>query len=191
MQTNQFSFDQDIFKSRKEFGGSLLDKSHAKKARPINTQHAMHVVLRSPRNIKMVERTLRKLSHQFGITIYRYAIVGHHLHLLIRLSVRYTFAPFLRGLTGTIAVKVTGSNKLKTLDEKLWDFIPWSHAVGWGKAYRQAKAYVFRNEMEASGAMSFQPRERKVSLQPVRSPLRKAKPALRPRTSPPQSPTPL
>jgi REP element-mobilizing transposase RayT len=154
MRKNHFFFDQDIFKSRKEFGGALLGKSHAKKARPLSTKHAMHVVLRSSkatgewslrttRNLKMVERTLKKLAQQFGVTIYRYAIVGNHIHILLKLSNRFTFAPFLRALAGTIALKVTGSNKLKALPDKFWDFIPWSRVVEWSKACQQAKAYVF------------------------------------------------
>jgi REP element-mobilizing transposase RayT len=181
MQAKQSFFDQDIFKSRKDFGGALIGKGHAKKARPISTQHAMHVVLRSskakgdwslhsPRNLKLVERTLKKLAHQFGITIYRYAIVSNHIHILLKLSNRFTFAPFMRALAGTIALKVTGANKLKALTEKFWDFIPWSRVVEWGKAYTRAKAYVFQNELEACGDIPYQPRGKSPSRRLQASP---------------------
>jgi hypothetical protein len=78
MQAKQTFFEKDIFKSRKEFGGALLGKGHAKKARTISTKHAMHVVLRSSkakgewslrttRNLKMVERTLKPELTSFKI----------------------------------------------------------------------------------------------------------------------------
>jgi hypothetical protein len=43
----------------------------------------------------MVERTLKKLAQQFGITVYLCAIVGNQVHLPVKLSRRFAFAPFL------------------------------------------------------------------------------------------------
>lgn len=171
--SSQTQFQDNIFASRKEFGGALVGRGHAKKARPLSTKHAMHVVLRSSlakgewslrsaKNLRMVERMLRKLAAQYGIRIYKFANVGNHVHLLIKLSNRYTFAPFMRAFAGTIALKVTGANKLSALKEKFWDCIPWSRIVEWGKAYRSAKAYVFQNEMEAAGAVPYKVRSQKI-----------------------------
>ena len=110
------------------------------------------------------------------------------LHILLKLSNRFTFAPFLRALAGTIALKVTGANKLNALKEKFWDFIPWSRIVEWGRAFKSAKDYIFQNEMEACGARAYQPRKKSSSPPPPKrkpSPRGKASPS-----SPSSSPSP-
>jgi REP element-mobilizing transposase RayT len=167
----------------KEFGGSLHGRGNAKTARPLSTKHAMHVVLRSSlakgnwslrsvENIKMVEQTLRKLANKYGIKIYKFANVGNHLHLLIKLGNRFTFAPFMRAFAGISAMKVTGARKLAAIErlvspndedstDKFWDFRPWSRIVEWGKAYAAARSYVIQNEMEASGEVPYKPRRKK------------------------------
>jgi putative transposase len=176
-------FSKNVFKASKEFGGSLHGRGNAKTARPLSTKQAMHVVLRSSlakgewslrsaRNIKMVEQTLQKLAKQYGIKIDRFANVGNHIHLLIKLSNRFTFAPFIRAFAGIIAMKVTGARKLATLRNirstkddtstaKFWDFRPWSRIVEWGKAYSHARSYVVKNEKEASGEVPYKARTQK------------------------------
>jgi REP element-mobilizing transposase RayT len=169
--SQQKLFENKHFTSGTEFGGALLGKGHAKRARPLSTKQAMHVVMRSSlakgawslrtsRNLKAIERSLKKISGRFGIKVYRYAIVGNHIHLLIKLSNRFTFAPFIRAFTGMVAMLVTGSSKIKMLTEKFWDAVPWSRIVEWGKAYGVVKAYVFQNEMEACGAVPYSERKK-------------------------------
>lgn len=176
----QSYFSEDVFKINKEFGGCLHGKGHAKLARPLSTKQAMHVVLRSSlakgdwslrsvKNMKMVEQTLRKLASKYGIRIYRFANVGNHIHLLIKLSNRFTFAPFIRALSGMIAMRVTGAKKLSALTDKFWDFRPWSRIVEWGKAFRAARTYVFQNELEADGVIPHQPRRQKSKSPPPRT----------------------
>jgi REP element-mobilizing transposase RayT len=183
--SQQKLFENKHFASGTEFGGALLGKGHAKKARPLSTKQAMHVVMRSSlakgtwslrtgRNLKAIERSLKKISGRFGIKVYRSAIVGNHIHLLIKLSNRFTFAPFIRAFTGAVAMIVTGSSKIKMLTEKFWDAAPWSRIVPWGKAYRAAKAYVFQNEMEASGVVPFSERKHSSSKRQMGPSRRKA-----------------
>lgn len=107
----------------------------------------------------MVERTARSLAKKYGIKIYEFANVGNHVHLLIKLSHRFTFSPFMRALSGTIALKVTGANKLKGLKKKFWDYRPWTRIVEWKKAYTIAKDYVIQNHLEAIGFIAYRPRE--------------------------------
>jgi REP element-mobilizing transposase RayT len=153
-----------------QFGGSLLKKGNAKTARPLSTKQAMHVVLRSSqatgewslrslKNQKMVERTLRNLARRYGIKIYEFANVGNHLHLLIKLRKRYTFTPFIRALSGIIALKVTGTSKLEKLENKFWDYRPWTRIVEWKKAYTVARDYVIQNHLEAIGFILHKPRD--------------------------------
>lgn len=170
----QLKFQDPRLKKMLQFGGSLLKNSNAKSARPLSTKHAMHVVLRSSKakgdwslrslkNQKMVESTLKSLAKKYGLKIYEFANVGNHLHILLKLQNRRTFAPFMRALSGTIALKVTGANKLSALKEKFWDYRPWSRIVEWKKAYTIAKDYVIQNHLEAIGFIPYKPRKQRGS----------------------------
>lgn len=164
-------FQHKSIKQMHQFGGSLLKNSNAKTKRPISTKHAMHVVLRSSlargewslrllKNQRMVEKTIRSQAAKYGIKIYEFANVGNHLHLLIKLGNRFAFAPFIRAISGIIALKVAGACKTKELKQKFWDYRPWSRVVEWRKAYSVAKDYVVQNHLEAIGAIPYQPRAR-------------------------------
>ncbi|MBS1970581.1 MAG: transposase [Bdellovibrionales bacterium] len=168
----QMKFQDQSIKQMHQFGGSLLKNSNAKTKRPISTKHAMHVVLRSSlargewslrsaKNLRMVEKTVRTQAQKYGIKIYEFANVGNHLHLLIKVGNRHTFAPFMRAISGIIALKVTGARKAKELKQKFWDYRPWSRVVQWRKAYSVVKDYVVQNHLEAIGAVPYQPRRRR------------------------------
>lgn len=152
-----------------QFGGCLLKKSNAKTARPLSTKKAMHVVLRSSRatgewslrsqrSRKMIERTLRFLGKVYGIKICEFGNAGDHLHLLIKLKSRQSFAPFIRALSGTIALKVTRANKLSKLKEKFWDYRPWTRIVELKKSYSLATDTVIQNHLAAIGYLAYRPR---------------------------------
>lgn len=135
------------------FGGSLLKNSNAKTSRPLSTKHPMHVVLRSsaakgkwslkkPTNHKIVEETFKQLASDYGIKVHDSVVVNDQLHLLIQLGDLDNFAPFIRSLSGTIAIKVTGANKLAGLKEKFWDFRPWTRVVAQKRGYSLLKDYA-------------------------------------------------
>ena len=63
----------------------------------------------------------------------------------------------MRALTGTIAMKATGSSKVNALKQKFWDYRPWSRIVEWKRAYSIAKDYVIQNHLEVLGLVSFRP----------------------------------
>jgi REP element-mobilizing transposase RayT len=136
-------------KPRVEFGGDLLKNSNAKTQRPLDSKLPVHLVLRSkqsimrlPKNLLFVNSTIEKVCKKHGVRLYEFANVGNHLHLLIKIPKRSTWAAFIRELTGRIAYKL----KLK------WDKLPFTRLVaGWRKAYQIAKDYVVINGMEASG----------------------------------------
>lgn len=152
-----------------QFGGSLLKKSNAKTARPLSTKKALHVVLRSSRatgewslrnlrNQKIIERILRRLAKEYGIKIHEFGNAGDHLQLLIRLKNRASFAPFIRALTGTIALQVTKANKLAKLKEKFWDYRPWTRILELKKAYTLAKDELIQHHLAAIGNLAYRPR---------------------------------
>jgi REP element-mobilizing transposase RayT len=170
----QSSFQSSFFKSSYIFGGSLLKKSHAKTKRHIDTKNSIHLVLKSSKaklawsfrtvnNQKIVKDILYKTAEKYGIKIEQYANASKHLHLLIRVRNRYTFAPFIRAVTGAIALKITGSSKNLELKEAFWDFRPFTRVVKGYKAKFITQYYVIQNELEAAGFISYRPRERKLS----------------------------
>lgn len=119
-QTPQVSM---LAKEKSAYGGDLL-KSRAGRlrGRPLSTKETMHLVLRSskakgdwsfrkPRNSAHVSRIIDKFSIIYGVRVISMANVGNHLHLQIKLSNRFGYAPFIRAITAAIAMAVTGRNR--------------------------------------------------------------------------------
>jgi hypothetical protein len=85
----QKQFEGDEFKRPKDsFGGSLLKNSHAKTQRPLDSKLPIHLtlkakksVMRLPKNFKLVNTTVARVCKKHGVTIYKYANVGNHVHL--------------------------------------------------------------------------------------------------------------
>ncbi len=124
----------------KQFGGALLKRSHAKKARPISTKHAMHVVLQSSqakgawsfrhhKNWKNISEVVATQARLYGIQLREVVNGGDHLQLVLKIKNRETLNSFLRAVSGIIAMVVTGAAKTRALKDKFWDFRPWSRVV--------------------------------------------------------------
>lgn len=159
----------DELRPKLEFGGSLLKKSHAKEKRPVSTKQPMHLVLRSSiavrelslrsnRVRKPIDRLIRACCQKFGIRLYEYANVGNHLHLLIKVGNRFTFAKFIRAVTGVIARLVLGAQRGAPRGQRFWDQRPYSRIVAWKRGYQIVKDYVIQNHLEAIGMISYKPR---------------------------------
>lgn len=142
-----------------EFGGSLL-KGNAKGKRPLATRLPIHLtlraeksVLRLPKTFKPVNEIIAATAKKYGVTIYKQANVGNHLHLLIRIPKTGFWAPFIRELTGRIAQEVLG--RVMGLATRFRKFKPHTRIVrGWRKAFRSALDYVELNRLEAEGLIS-------------------------------------
>ncbi len=113
----QLSFDsKEFIKPKDEFGGSLLKGNNPKVKRPLSTTLPLHLCLRSnfstlrlPKNYGKVHKEIYRCAKKYGIKIYKYANVGNHIHLLIRLTKLKLWAKFIRELTSNIA-KITNKN---------------------------------------------------------------------------------
>jgi len=77
-------------------------------------------------------------AKKYGVTIYKFANVGNHLHLLIKISRISRWAAFIRELTGRIAQVATAQ---LGLSGRFW-------------LYRTAKMYVHLNWLQAEGFIS-------------------------------------
>jgi len=133
------------------FGGSLLT-SHPKTKRPLDSKLPTHLVLRAvrgtmrnPKNYLKVNQIVKNACAKYGVRLYEYANVGNHLHLLIKLRNRGSWAGFIREITGRIA----------QLTQTQWLYRPFTRIVrGWKKAYRRVQQYVRLNLGEAEGFIS-------------------------------------
>ncbi|WP_158320218.1 hypothetical protein [Bdellovibrio bacteriovorus] len=124
----------------KQFGGKLLRNSHAKTARPLSLKKTMHVVLSSEsargewafeksKNKKIIETVLKSQARKYGISLNEIACAGESLHVRIRLRKRRTFAPFIRAVSGMLALMITGAGKTRKLKKKFWDQRPWTRIL--------------------------------------------------------------
>ena len=151
----------------KPYGGDLLKTRRGRsQGRPLDTKNSMHVVLKSTKakgrwsflhgaNPKRIEAIVKKFSQKYGIKILLSANAGNHLHLDIKLASRHTYAPFIRAVTGAIAMVVTGTHRWKPLKQeakdRFWDRRPFSRVViGW-KAFLALKDYFELNKWEVWG----------------------------------------
>ena len=163
----QFEFkDKYLDRPGDEFGGSLL-KGNPKGRRPLDAKFPIHLTLRArqsgmrrPQTFGAVNAQVYASARKYGVRIYRFANVGNHLHLLLKLPRRHRWAPFIRELTGRIA-------QLMQVDKGFWLYRPYTRVVrGWRRAFRIAKDYVYLNELESE---SWVDRDKTKSLKDLRA----------------------
>jgi hypothetical protein len=145
----------DLLKPKDSFGGSLL-KGNPRNARPLDsklpillTLRAKRSVLRLPKTFGKVEEIVERTAKKCGVTIFKSANVGNHLHLTIQINT-WLWSRFIRELTGRIAqvVKDLGIS----VERGFWLYRPHTRIVrGWKKAFRIALDYVKLNQLESDG----------------------------------------
>lgn len=149
----------------------------------------MHLVLKSskatgdwnflrPTHNKNIRRIIEKFAFYYGVRIVSFANASNHIHLQLKLSNRFAYAPFIRAITGAIAMSITGRSRWKKaaqasraaedsnvperpavrhaargqkLVEKFWDYRPFTRVAESYKAYLNLKDYIRMNEVEAAG----------------------------------------
>jgi REP element-mobilizing transposase RayT len=180
-----------LFKDdEKAFGGTLMTTARGRMGcRPLNTGHSMHLVLRStkavgewsfkkPKNERMIKIIIEKFSRKYGVNIFSLANVGNHLHFQIKLKNRFTYAPFIRAVTGSIAMAVTDSSrwnplksrptkmrgakkysrKIAHVKDRFWDYRPFTRVVQGYRAFLRLKDYIQLNRLEGFGVRKEQGR---------------------------------
>jgi len=120
----------------------------------------MHLVLKSSkakgewsflRKKREIERLFREFGKRYGVSILSLANVGKHLHAHIRLSHRYTYKAFIRGLTSAITMLVTGCSRVRPLVGRFFDRRPFTRIVFGLKGLKAINDYVLINQMEGTG----------------------------------------
>lgn len=133
--------------------------------RPISSRYSMHLVLRSTRargdwsfwrthNSRRIEAILAKFSRSHGVRIISKANVGNHLHLHIRLFRISGYKRFIRAVTGSIAMAVTGKSRWTPATDskqKFWDLRPFTRLVIGRRDFSNVKNYIRINQLEGLG----------------------------------------
>ncbi len=140
--------------------GGRESKGARKTSRPFTSKASLHLVLKSKRASGAWSMKHRKhqskitsmvyvYAARFRVHVYRFANVGNHLHLHVKVKDRKDLADFLRVLAGRIAVTVSGARKYVKKIGKFWDHLCWSRLVAGGRDFHFVDRYIFANEMES------------------------------------------
>ncbi|MCB0408327.1 MAG: transposase [Bdellovibrionales bacterium] len=156
------------------FGGIQFKNYNPREQRPLKSNQALHLILRSslavgvrsfrtPKNEEKIWEIIERHAEKNGITIYEYANAGNHLHLLIRAKRRDFYNRFIRSITGLIARAVMSSEKGSPLKKgRFWDARPFTRIVQFaGNDFKKVKLYIARNRFEALGFIDYIPRSAK------------------------------
>lgn len=161
----------NLFKSEKvrRLHGGEVGLGKRKLRRPIDTKNPIHIVLRSEKakgrlsllnHQAFIVKCLGEFSRKFRISIYEKAIVGNHIHLLIRGKTRSEIQNFFRTVAALIARQVTGAKKGNPFG-KFWSRLLFSRLLSsWGKEFETVKAYIIKNTLEALGQIRYVSRRR-------------------------------
>jgi REP element-mobilizing transposase RayT len=147
--------------------GGFHTKGKRKTLRPIDPKQALHVVLKSskargvlsllhPKNCGPIHDFTHELAKRWGVRLYRYANVGNHIHLLVKVPSRAIWKRFLRELAGTIALIVTGARKGAPLSKNdtqrgFWDGLAFTRIVHFGRDFDGMGRYLIKNLFEGAG----------------------------------------
>jgi REP element-mobilizing transposase RayT len=171
MQSSQLAlFGKDVLQDRASRAhGGAIGQHQRKVSRPWDSKKPVHVVLRSslargpwsllgPEVAEEIRATARTLADRYGVSLYRYANAGNHIHMLAHAHSKMAFQSFLSAFAGLTARLVTGSSKGKPVG-RFWDSVAYSRLVSWGRELRVVGAYVRKNEDEALGLRPPRPRK--------------------------------
>lgn len=163
----------------KAYGGELLKTRRGRsRGRPLDTKNSTHMVLRSsqakgewsflkPKNAQKIREIFSRFGRKYGVKVISLVNVGNHLHVHLKLSTRHTYKPFIRSVTGAIAMAITGrsrwnataavksmSTKIDSAEKtklKFWDYRPFTRVViGW-RAVLTLRDYLRINALEGHG----------------------------------------
>lgn len=94
---------KSLKKPKLSFGGDLLKGNNAKSKRPLDSKLPIHLVLechksvlRLPKVFGKVNREAARVCKKRGVTVYKYANVGNHLHFVLKIPGRRRWAAFIR-----------------------------------------------------------------------------------------------
>ena len=148
------------------FGGSLLKNSHPKVKRDLLPHLPIHLVLRSTkatghwnllRYNKRIHSIVLKMAHRYHIKLRKLANSGNHLHIIIELRSKDSFAPFIKAISSWIVREVTGAWRGNPLlrefsaskESAFWTGRPFTRIGTYGSDSKRQIHYLNLNKVEA------------------------------------------
>ena len=116
--------------TRKEHGGALSHQKRRSK-RLLSIKDPIHLTLRSDlafgarslmKHQNLIRHVIQKFSKRFNVKVYRHAICGNHIHLLIKGDSRVGLQNFFRVLAGHIAQRIVKEFPITLSEQKYRDF---------------------------------------------------------------------
>ncbi|MEQ1879153.1 MAG: transposase [Bdellovibrionia bacterium] len=161
----QDEFGQYWKDTKRKFHGGSYAQGKRKAARPLDRKKPIHLVLssqiargklsmKSPLNERKVDAIVHEYAKRFHVKIHDYANGGSHLHLNVTIPSREQFQMFLRTVTGLIARLILKAKKGEPKG-KFWSSLAFTRVADWGKQLWNLKTYIFKNVLEASGAIPY------------------------------------
>ena len=144
-------------KMNKKFGGSLTIGKR-KSMRPLSTKHPLQLVLKSTGNkyfapdSRDIEALIRSHASKYNINLLKTSFNWSHIHFAIVIPTRDAYKRFIRTLTSAM-VKYLSKKYGKNL-KGLFDLLPFTEILSWGRQLRIIFEYFEKNDMEARGMYS-------------------------------------
>ncbi len=162
----QLAFEKVNYKLSDSHGGDLRKKRRGRKARPLSTKQAIHLVLkidrkkikrgfRSPLGFVICNSVIKRYSKRFFVKIDQLAICGDHIHMIVKLSRRSFGQHFFRVVAGQIAQQMKNNGFWVTDTPSVWKVRPFTRVVRGWQAYKTALDYVRLNLKEAEGKIPY------------------------------------
>ncbi|MBL7687127.1 MAG: hypothetical protein JNJ49_03760 [Bdellovibrionaceae bacterium] len=148
-------------KKERVFSPGKRTTRESRQCRPLATNEALHLVLRSDRArgskslLKydgVVRAVIAKLALRHGVRVYRIVNAGNHLHITLKLSNQFLWHGFISGITGGIA-RTVGFKRDENAKQGFWNSRPFTRLIAWGRDYNVVKDYHTLNQLEADGAV--------------------------------------
>ena len=127
----QIFFKPNFKSNRKEHGGALSHQKRRSK-RMLSIKNPIHLTLRSDlaygsrslmKHQNLIRHVIRKFSKRFRVRVYRHAICGNHIHLLIKGDSRSSLQNFFRVVAGHIAQNILKEFPVTLSERKYADFM--------------------------------------------------------------------
>ena len=149
----QFGFDF-VRDYKKEHGGSLA-LGKRKSRRPFSTKHPLLLTLKSqtssyfnPTNWAL-EKLIKSQARKYKITIYKISLNWTHIHVLLKFPSKEAYLAFIRTVTARIIDLL--EEKTKRSLTGLFDLLPHTKILTWGRQFNIVKEYHDLNDQEARG----------------------------------------
>jgi REP element-mobilizing transposase RayT len=148
-------------------GGVLRNTRRGRSSgRALAVRHTMHVVLRSTKakgkwsftyrhHRQLVSRIITKHAAKNKISLLAMANVGNHIHLHLQLPFRRAYFPFIRAISGAIALSImrASKNSRRVFGHagRFWDHRPYSVVITKMTHFLRMKDYMRVNTLEGQG----------------------------------------